>query len=220
MARRPRGENRPFEVLKKLFDDGPLELHPGTDKLVPPPRKVDAALSDQEAFAAAMEGVEPLGWSETPLKLPPPFEVPVWADEESEALEELRAFVAGRGEMDPFATGEGVEGAASRSGRRFLPRLRNGDFSVQDHLDLHGFDLEDAKELLDDFLKRSRQRSLSCVRIVHGRGKHSPSEPHAMKRAVTRWLTSRRLRRTVAAFASARWNDGGSGAVYVLLYRK
>jgi DNA-nicking Smr family endonuclease len=40
-----------------------------------------------------------------------------------------------------------------------------------------------------------------------------------MKREVTRWLSSRRLSRTVVAFASARWNDGGSGAVYVLLYR-
>lgn len=219
MSRHSRGSNRPFEVLKELFDDGPLELHPETDKLVPPPRKVDAELSDQEAFASAMEGVEPLGWSETPVKLPPPFEVPTWADGESEALDELRAFVAGSGEIDPFASGEGVEGARSTTGRRFLPRLKNGDFSVQDQLDLHGFVLDDAKELLEQFLKRARQRGLSCVRVVHGRGKHSPSEPHAMKRAVTRWLTSRRLRRTVAAFASARWQDGGSGAVYVLLYR-
>jgi DNA-nicking Smr family endonuclease len=27
------------------------------------------------------------------------------------------------------------------------------------------------------------------------------------------------MRKTVVAFASARWRDGGSGAVYVLLYR-
>jgi DNA-nicking Smr family endonuclease len=220
MARRTRGQNRPFDVLKKMMDGGELRLHPETDKFVIPPRKVDGELSDQEAFASAMEGVEPLGWSATPLTLPPPFEIPVWSDGERDALDELKAFLAGGGDMDPFATGEGVEGAASSSARRLLPRLRKGDFSVQDHLDLHGFGLDDAKVMLMQFLRQAQHRSLSCVRIVHGRGKHSPSEPHAMKRAVTQWLVSRKLRRTVVAFASARWRDGGSGAVYVLLYRK
>ena len=39
-------------------------------------------------------------------------------------------------------------------------------------------------------------------------------------REVTRWLSSRRMSRTVVAFASARWKDGGSGALYVLLYSR
>jgi DNA-nicking Smr family endonuclease len=220
MARRPRGQNRPFGILEKMLEEGELRLHPETDKLVTPPRKVDGELNDHEAFASAMDGVKPLGWSATPLTLPPPFEIPVWSDAEPDALNELEAFVAGGGDLDPFATGEGIEGAVSSSARRLLPRLRKGDFSVQDHLDLHGFGLDDAKVLLWQFLRQAQHRSLSCVRIVHGRGKHSPSEPHAMKQAVTRWLLSRKLRRTVAAFASARWRDGGSGAVYVLLYRK
>ena len=217
MARRSRAENRPFEALKELVDDGELELHPPSDKLIAPPKKIDERLSDDEAFAAEMEGVDQLGWSETPLEIPAPFEIPVWADNESQALGELEAFVAGRGEMDPFATGEGIEGASSARARRLLPRLKKGDFSVQDQIDLHGFSLDHAKESLERFLKSAQHKSLSCVRIVHGRGKHSPCEPHAMKRAVTRWLSSRKLRRTVVAFASARWRDGGSGAVYVLL---
>ena len=116
--------------------------------------------------------------------------------------------------------GEGIEGASSEQARRLLPRLKEGAFSVQDELDLHGLGLDDAKAELLDFLQQSRARALSCVRIVHGRGKHSPSEPHVLKAAVTRWLGSRKLRSTVAAFASARWHDGGSGAVYVLLYGK
>lgn len=218
--KRPSHGHRPFEVLKEMLDGGQLELHPDSDKLVPPPRKVDGTLSDDDAFLKAMEGVEPLGWSATPLHLPAPFQIPVWVENEQEALAELEAFVAGRGEMDPFATGEGVEGASSDKARRFLPRLRNGDFSVQDHLDLHGFSPEEAKPALERFLRRAQHRGLSCVRVVHGRGTHSPSEPHAMKRAVARWLMSRKHRRIVVAFASARWKDGGSGAVYVLLYRK
>jgi DNA-nicking Smr family endonuclease len=207
-------------VLKELVERGKLGLAPPTDKgALPPPRKIASGLSDEAAFAAGMEGVTPLGWSATPLSLPRPFELPRRADDESEALEALSQFVAGRGEMDPFATGEGVEGAPGLDGRRYLPRLKRGDFSVQEHLDLHGFDRHDAREALVRFLREAQRKGYTCVRIVHGRGTHSECEPSLMKREVIRWLSSRRMRKTVVAFASARWRDGGSGAVYVLLYR-
>lgn len=215
---RERGQgHRPFEVLRDLVDDGRLELSPATDKLVAPP-KLSPELSDEEAFEAGMAEVTALGWSAAPLSLPAPFEIAGTADGEEEALSELSAFIQGRGEMDPFETGEGIEGASSRRGRRFLPRLRRGEFSVQDHLDLHGLDRAEAKEALHRFLRRSRHKRHTCVRIIHGRGIHSDTEPSLMKRELTRWLSSRRLSRVVVAFASARWKDGGSGAVYVLLY--
>jgi DNA-nicking Smr family endonuclease len=70
---------------------------------------------------------------------------------------------------------------------------------------------------LERFLRESQRLGHSCVRIIHGRGMHSESEPSFVKREVTKWLSSKRLSRTVVAFASARWTDGGSGAVYVLL---
>lgn len=204
-----------------MVDGGELDLAPETDKLVSPPRRVSESLSDEEAFASEMGDVRPLGWSAAPLTLPPPFEVPTrTGDGEAEALAELDAFVDGRGEMDPFATGEGIEGAWTRRGRRYLPRLRRGDFSVQAHLDLHGYGRVEAKGALESFLKSSQHRGHTCVRVVHGRGTHSENEPALMKQEVTRWLSSRRLSRLVVAFASARWKDGGSGAVYVLLYGK
>ena len=213
--------HRPFEALKALVEGGDLQLAPATDKLVAPPRKVSSTMSDEEAFANEMGDVRPLGWSATPLPLPAPFEVPTRTDGgEAEALTELHAFVEGRGEMDPFATGEGVEGARTPHGRRYLPRLKRGDFSVQAHLDLHGYGRVDAKAMLERFLKRSQHQGHTCVRVIHGRGTHSENEPALMKLEVTRWLSSRRLSRFVIAFASARWKDGGSGAVYVLLYGK
>ena len=89
---------------------------------------------------------------------------------------------------------------------------------MQDHLDLHGFDLAGARTVIDRFLKRAR--GYTCVRIVHGRGTHSQTEPAILKRAVTTWLSSRRLSHTVIAFAATRWKDGGSGAVYVFIYGK
>ncbi len=203
--------HRPFEILRELLDRDALASS------APGPKRFPPNLTDEEAFRLEMESVRPLGWSEKPLSLPAPVSFPKRGDGDAEALASLSDFVAGRGEIDPFATGEGVEGASSQEGRRYLARLKRGDFSVQGHLDLHGFGREDARPELERFLREAQRLGHSCVRVVHGRGTHSESEPSLMKREVTRWLSSRRLSRTVVAFASARWRDGGSGAVYVLL---
>ena len=214
--------SRPFSVLKRLVDRGDIRLAPETDKPLPPPRGVDASLSEQEAFVQAMGEVRPLGWSAAPLRLPRPIELrgSDEVDGEQEALRQLAAFVRGDGPWDPFATGEGVEGAATAHGRSYLRRLKNGEFSVQAHLDLHGRSPGEATEELERFLRGAITLGYCCVRIVHGRGKHSSSEPAVLKKHVTRWLSSRRMSRYVVAFSSARWTDGGGGAVYVLLYRK
>lgn len=222
MAKPSASGHRPFRVLQDLVDRGELSLAVSGEKPHLPPAKVPPELTDEEAFAFGMEDVRPLGWSEVPLSLPARIEIErreASEDDEREALAALRELVSGRGEMDPFLTGEGVEGATSRKARRYLARLKRGDFSVQGHLDLHGFGLEEAREALHRFLRTAQHRGYSCVRVVHGRGTHSETEPALMKREVTRWLSSRRMSRTVVAFASARWKDGGSGAVYVLLYR-
>ena len=214
--------SRPFSVFRKLVSRGEVRLAPENDKPVAPPRHVDSSLSEEEAFTQAMGEVRPLGWSKAPLRLPRPIELQGAGEEEreKETLRRLEAFVDGEGDLDPFATGEGVEGAATERGRRYLGRLKKGEFSVQAHLDLHGMGLAEATEELERFLRRAVSLGHCCVRIVHGRGKHSASEPAVLKRHVTRWLSSRKMSRSVAAFASARWSDGGSGAVYVLLYNK
>jgi DNA-nicking Smr family endonuclease len=205
--------HRPFEILKRILDGDAL----ASASASPPPPRFASNVTDEEAFQMEMESVRPLGWSAKPLRLPAPVEFPKRGDDEAETLAFLSDFVAGRGEIDPFATGEGVEGASTREGRRLLARLKRGDFSVQGHLDLHGFGCEDARPALERFLRDAQRLGHSCVRVVHGRGTHSETEPSLIKREVTRWLSSKRLSRTVVAFASARWRDGGSGAVYVLL---
>ena len=218
MAPRSRQSHRPFKVLEDMVADGELSLAPSTDKLIAPPKRVSDGVSDDEAFVSAMAEVTPLGWSDAPLNLPAPVQLPERSDAKS-AMRELEEFVSGqRGEMDPFATGEGVEGARTRGGRKFLPRLKRGEFSVQDHLDLHGFDPDEAVSALGAFIRRSQHRGYTCVRVIHGRGKHSLSEPAAVKLAVTRWLSSKKMSRAVVAFSSATWKDGGGGAIYVLLY--
>ena len=97
--------------------------------------------------------------------------------------------------------------------KRILQRLRRGHYSMADSIDLHHMDQETARQVLLDFIAHSVNSDHSCVRIIHGKGLRSRNEPRL------KILTNRILRRhpRVAAFASCRPVDGGTGAVDVLL---
>jgi DNA-nicking Smr family endonuclease len=96
-------------------------------------------------------------------------------------------------------------------------RLRRGDYSVQGHLDLHGMTKEEAKVAAERFLRDARSDAKRCVLLVHGRGLHSKDQIPVLKDALRRWLSTARFAKHVLAFASAKPQDGGVGAVYVLL---
>jgi len=93
-------------------------------------------------------------------------------------------------------------------------RLRRGDWTVVDQLDLHGLRVEEAREALVGFLAECRRRERRCVRIIHGKGLGSANREPVLRDKVPRWLAQRR---EVLAFCRARPNDGGSGALIVLL---
>jgi len=84
---------------------------------------------------------------------------------------------------------------------------------------LSRYEPEDARFALDEFIMESARQSLSCVRVIHGRGRHSHKQQSILKVLIQRWLSARRLGRHVIAYTSARQYDGGDGAVYILLRR-
>jgi len=100
-----------------------------------------------------------------------------------------------------------------------VKKLRNGDFSYQAHLDLHGLNREQALPMVVQFIQRSFVQKRRCVLIVSGRGLNSLEKEPVLKHSLVRWLTHAPLKRLVLAFASARAYDGGAGAFYVLLRR-
>lgn len=95
-----------------------------------------------------------------------------------------------------------------------LRRLRRGHYRVDRHLDLHGFTSAAAKTEVTEFLRRARADHLTCVRIVHGKGRGSREGRPVLKHRVATWL---RHHDGVLAYVSARPTDGGTGAVVVLL---
>ena len=98
-----------------------------------------------------------------------------------------------------------------------LRKLRRGHWVNQDQLDLHGLRSEEARQLLVAFLNEALTNGWRCVRIVHGKGLRSENREPVLKRKVGNWLAQRD---EVLAFVQARPEDGGSGAVVVLLKAK
>jgi DNA-nicking Smr family endonuclease len=98
-----------------------------------------------------------------------------------------------------------------------LRKLRRGHWVTQDQLDLHGLRSEEARQLLVAFLNEALTKGWRCVRIVHGKGLRSENREPVLKRKVGNWLAQRD---EVLAFVQARPEDGGSGAVVVLLKAK
>ena len=96
--------------------------------------------------------------------------------------------------------------------RRELRKLRRGQYVPGRRLDLHGLTSKAALREVAHFIEANR-RAYRCIAIVHGRGLHSPGK--AVLRADVRALL--RGHRAVLAYSDAPRDDGGSGAVYVLL---
>ena len=112
---------------------------------------------------------------------------------------------------------EYIEGWIGVSGKRFLPGLRNGLYSIQEQIDLHGLSREEARCAVEEFVARASRFRSCCVKIIHGRGINSPNDKAVLKESLQLWLSTRRMSRHVVAYASAPLNDGGVGAIYVLL---
>ena len=95
-----------------------------------------------------------------------------------------------------------------------LGRLRRGQWAIQDHIDLHGLNRDQARDRLAEFVRDAVQRGLRCVRVVHGKGHGSPGRTPVLKGKVRAWLTRWN---EVLAYCEALPHGGGSGAVLVLL---
>jgi len=98
--------------------------------------------------------------------------------------------------------------------QRVLRKFRRGQYTIEAELDLHGCTALEARELVGQFLHNARINNKRCVRIIHGKGLSSLAKLPVLKVKVNSWL---RQMDVVLAFCSARPNDGGTGAVYVLL---
>lgn len=95
-----------------------------------------------------------------------------------------------------------------------LSKLRRGHWVVQAAIDLHGLVADEARLYVAEFLADCKKRGIRCVRIIHGKGLGSRNREPILKHKLRGWLMQKD---EVIAYAQARREDGGSGAVIVLL---
>lgn len=172
-----------------------------------------AGATDEENFFAAMQGVDRLqgkGRDMQPLVEQKPRVAAV--DEDP-----LRDFLEGKIEFSLEFTEEFIEGHVLGLDPMTVGKLRAGQFSPEAHLDLHGLTAEAARDELLAFFRAAYYKGQRTVLLVPGRGLNSPNGVGVLRSRVQDWLTQDPLKRIVLAFCTARPQDGGAGAVYVLL---
>lgn len=223
----PAPESAAFSQLREIIMNAGIRFKPEekpvprTRAAAPPERNEKAPPEDpQLAFEQAMQGVSRTHWRRDPAPashVPPPA---VTVDREAEEEKLFREAMSSDAAPPIMDHPEYIEGWIGLAGQRFISGLRNGVYSIQGALDLHGLSRIEARAAVEEFIVRmSRERSC-CVKIVHGRGINSPDDRAILKENLQHWLATRRMSRHVVAYASAPHTDGGVGAVYVLLRRK
>lgn len=110
----------------------------------------------------------------------------------------------------------GDEWSYTRSGmpHQTLKRLRRGYWKIQRTLDLHGLTRDKARQELNIFLTNCFRENYRCVRVIHGKGLSSKNREPVLKTRIGNWLIQRS---DVLAFCQTRPEEGGSGAVMILL---
>lgn len=171
-------------------------------------------LTPEELFRRATGGVEPIDTrnrAEIESSRPRPEPLKRDEDERSALQESLHTPLTLEDRLDA-----GDETAFLRAGlpRRTLADLRRGKWTLQGEIDLHGFNRDEARAALGEFLASCLQQGRRFVRVIHGKGLGSPGRQSILKQLSRAWLAQRE---EILAFCQAGPNQGGSGALLVLL---
>ncbi len=174
-------------------------------------------LDDNMSFADLLDNVKPLASNhnnraDTQILKPKPTATPkeTLKDEQLVLQESLEVSL----EVEDLQPGDSLSFCRSGIQKGIFRKLKKGQYSIGAELDLHGHTRPEAQVALAEFIQLTRKDNIRCVRIIHGKGYRSNNQGPKLKPMVNKWLQQRN---EILAFCSARPNDGGTGAIYVLL---
>ena len=103
---------------------------------------------------------------------------------------------------------------------------KNNKIKKTKSLDLHGYGLDEANRVVENFIKKSYEEKISKLIIVTGKGLHSDNEKNPyiskdlgiLKHSVPEFVkNNRELMKIISDIKEASIVDGGSGAFYIYL---
>ena len=113
--------------------------------------------------------------------------------------------------LNPVASQAALSYRIATLQHKIFEDLKAGNLRWFEAVDLHGCTVEEARVAVLQIIQMAKDENQNVIKIVHGKG------PEAiLKTYVNGWL---RQHRDVLAFVSAPENQGGTGAVLVLLKR-
>ena len=179
------------------------------------------ALDDDSAFLAALSGdssVMALGKAKAERAV----RVPTFANPTAPTATARDTPAIPSAPLDPFLSeladfGVDMPRWAAPGNDEFAEQLARGALRIDSHVDLHGLERRAAVDRLIGAVGDAAARGEAVLRVIHGRGLHSPGGQPALRDAVREALVRPPLRPMVRAWSQALPADGGAGATLVLL---
>jgi DNA-nicking Smr family endonuclease len=168
---------------------------------------------DSRDFFSAIKGTTPLAGSGRDIPVEPVAPAVPYTD----PRHPLQDFMDGKVEFSVAATAEYAEGHVLGLDLGIVAQLQSRQFSPEAHIDLHGLNSEQAFSNLVAFFRSSYYKGVRVALVVTGRGLNSMNGVPILRAKVQDWFTHDPFKRVVLAFCTAKQEDGGAGAFYVLL---
>lgn len=178
-------------------------------------------VEDDDLFKQEMEGVKPI------QVVPPVVTHPSSSSPSDAQLARRRSATAALDQDENTLTSEYVEMVDPHDILEFkrpgvqegvYRKLRLGKYETEAALDLHRKTVEESRQEVFGFIQECSRLGLRTVMILHGKGEKTKgktnTQPALLKSYVNKWLPSLPQ---VLAFHNAQRQDGGAGAMYILL---
>lgn len=113
---------------------------------------------------------------------------------------------------DPLTEGD-LHAMDKKTGQRF----KAGAMEIDARLDLHGYTLDKAFDVLKNFIHGQSRRNARCLLVITGKG--GLLGRGVLKAEMPVWMNSGEIRSLILSYTTAQPKDGGDGAFYILLKR-
>lgn len=99
--------------------------------------------------------------------------------------------------------------------KKTCTQINKGLYNIDVKLDLHGYTLNNAYNILIDFIQKSVKNNKRLLLIITGKG--TLNKPSVIKAEFIKWLNDLSIKEYIIYSNYAHQSDGGTGAFYVFL---